>query len=225
MKEFFIIAFPVISTIFIGFWVAFVHVLAGPDHLAAVAPIVLETKKKYWIVGFLWGLGHLLGMLLIGILYLFFEKNIAIEKISEHSEQLVGVILILLGIWSFFRIYFDKKKDTHYPKGASDSVHDHVDGKHKDQKQWASFGVGIIHGFAGVAHFILLLPVLGFSFNQALVYMIGFALGTVFAMTFFALLVGKLTIFSRNNQKTNVFTMIRFISGLISICIGIYWMM
>ena len=76
------------------------HVLAGPDHLAAVTPFAIESKRKAWKVGLYWGLGHLAGMICIGILFYFFREIIPIEKISEFSEQLVGFVLIAIGIVS-----------------------------------------------------------------------------------------------------------------------------
>jgi len=79
--------------------------------LAAVTPFAIESKKKAWKVGVFWGLGHLLGMSLIGVLFLLFEEIIPIEKISNYSEQLVGFVIIFIGLWAFYQI-FNKKIDT-----------------------------------------------------------------------------------------------------------------
>ena len=68
--------------IVLGMVAAIAHVLMGPDHLAAVTPLVFDAKRKYWRVGFLWGLGHILGMLLIGILFYFFKDIIPVDIIS-----------------------------------------------------------------------------------------------------------------------------------------------
>ena len=49
---------------------AVLHVLMGPDHLAAVAPFAIESKRRAWKIGLFWGLGQVFGMLLIGSLIL-----------------------------------------------------------------------------------------------------------------------------------------------------------
>ena len=102
-------AYPLIF----GFLAAMIHVVSGPDHLAAVAPIAVSTRFKHWMIGMSWGIGHLLGMLLIGVLFLFFRELIPIDLISTHSERIVGLLLIGIGFWSIFRIYQHHKKSGH----------------------------------------------------------------------------------------------------------------
>ncbi|MDP3360126.1 MAG: hypothetical protein Q8S41_12350 [Lutibacter sp.] len=95
------LSFPLLA----GIIAAILHVISGPDHLAAVTPFAIESKKKAWKVGLFWGIGHLLGMISIGILFLMFKDLIPIEKISMHSEKMVGIILIGLALWIFFKIF------------------------------------------------------------------------------------------------------------------------
>jgi len=103
------LTFPVLA----GIIAAILHVISGPDHLAAVTPFAIESKKKAWKVGLFWGIGHLLGMISIGILFLVFKDLIPIEKISLHSEKMVGVILIGLALWIFFKIFREEKQHRH----------------------------------------------------------------------------------------------------------------
>ena len=35
-----------------------VHVLSGPDHLAAVAPLATASRERGWLAGWTWGIGH-----------------------------------------------------------------------------------------------------------------------------------------------------------------------
>jgi len=35
---------------------AVLHVITGPDHLAAVIPFAIESKKRAWKVGLFWGI-------------------------------------------------------------------------------------------------------------------------------------------------------------------------
>jgi len=213
----------------IGFLAALLHVLSGPDHLAAVTPLALERKNKYWKVGMAWGLGHVLGMLLIGILFYFLKDLIPVEKISNYSEKFVGFMLIAIGIWAIFRI-----KNPHklkYPHQHNDKIHIHVveDIKHKHDKITTSknilfaFGIGIIHGFAGVSHFILMLPVLGYQSKwESIEYMSGFALGIISAMVLFVSLLEKLHQAKKSSQSFLKY--LQYIGAFMAIIIGIFWL-
>ena len=221
-----------------GLIAAVLHVLAGPDHLAAVLPFAIESKKKAWKVGLFWGIGHLLGMLLIGLLFLQFKQLIPIEKISEHSEQLVGLVLIGIGFWSIFKIFTEQKKHKHvhvhtendpiiheHSHDHSHNVSHHHTHKAKNkQSTIASLGIGLLHGLAGVAHFLLFLPVIGFESElDSVFYIGGFAIGTVIAMVSFAFVVGKVSSFSRTSHNPSFFNGIRLAGGLIAVFVGIYW--
>ena len=120
------ISFP----LFTGIMAAMIHVLLGPDHLAAVAPLTVEKKTKTWKVGLFWGFGHLTGMLLIGILFTLFRDFIPVERISSHSEQLVGLVLIAIGIWSFYQVKQSHHKPhqhphTHHEEESLVHIHKH----------------------------------------------------------------------------------------------------
>jgi sulfite exporter TauE/SafE len=204
--------------LFAGILAAMLHVISGPDHLAAVAPFAIESKNKAWKVGLFWGLGHLLGMLAIGVLFLMFREVIPIEKISEHSEQFVGIILIGLGLWVFFKLFKEQKQHI-------DSKNTHIN-LHPNLKQGsiASLSVGFIHGLAGVAHFLLFLPIIGFTSTfDASKYIIGFAIGTVTAMIVFAVVIGIIANISKKNKHSNYFNSIRLAGGFFAFIVGVYW--
>ena len=208
------LTFPMLA----GVLAAMLHVISGPDHLAAVTPFAIVSKNKAWKVGLFWGFGHLLGMLAIGILFLLFRELIPIEKISEHSEQFVGIILIGLGLWVFFKLFREKKRHIN-----SNQTHINLHPNFK-QGNIASLSVGFIHGLAGVAHFLLFLPIIGFtSLIDASKYIIGFAMGTLSAMIVFAIIIGLIANISKKNQPTNFFNGIRLAGGLFAFIVGIYW--
>lgn len=223
--------------LFAGIIAAMLHVVSGPDHLAAVTPFAIESKKKAWKVGLFWGFGHLSGMLVIGVLFMAFKEILPVESISEHSEKLVGWVLIALGIWIFVRIFYKgKHRHMHVHVENSpvihkhdhihdvDKVHNHVHAKLK-QGVLASYSVGFLHGLAGVAHFLLFLPVIGFATRWAASkYIIGFAVGTLVAMIAFAMVIGKISSFSKNDHNDTFFKGLRLSGALFAIVIGIYWL-
>ena len=217
---------------------AVLHVLMGPDHLAAVAPFALESKRSAWKIGLFWGLGHLFGMMLIGLLFLGFREVIPVEEISAYSEQLVGFVLIIIGLWAFYKIYSENGGHDHLHVHAQEPMihkhehshaaepgHEHSHPKKARQGNFASFSIGVLHGLAGIAHFILFLPVASFEDStDAFLYIFGFVFGIVLAMTLFAMLMGTVSSFAQNGHNKNLFRGIRFIGGLMAILIGIYWM-
>ena len=214
------------------------HVIMGPDHVAAILPFVIESKRKAWKIGLFWAIGHIFGMLLIGLLFILFKELIPVEQISLYSEQLVGLVLVFIGIWAFVKIF---KSDQHHKhlhvhsenqpiihkhshEHSHNPSHNHIHPPQEKQGYLASFWIGVLHGLAGVAHFILFLPVLGFENNfTAGIYIAGFILGILLSMTVFSLIVGKITGFARNEHNQNLYRGIRLAGGVFAIIIGIYW--
>ncbi|MGB5817931.1 MAG: sulfite exporter TauE/SafE family protein [Saonia sp.] len=227
-------------SLLVGMAASVLHVASGPDHLAAVTPLAIETKGKVWKIGLFWGLGHVLGMLLIGVLFLLFKEYIPVERISAYSEQLVAVVLIAVGLWALYSIFNTKHNHKHphvhdgdqpyihvheHQHDANTLNHGHSHEKKVKQNLWSSFGIGVLHGLAGVAHFLLLLPVLGFETQlESVWYIIGFALGTVLAMTVYTLVLGMLSKYAKGRNNKTVFRTIRLSGGLFAIVIGAYWL-
>ena len=221
-----------------GILASTLHVISGPDHLAAVTPLAIQTKRKAWRVGLAWGLGHLIGMLLIGVLYVLFKDYIPIEIISKYSEQLVAFVLIGVGFWALYSIFNVQKSHSHphiHVKGEP-IIHVHKHHHHQNKKEhqhqktdkqnvFSSFGIGFIHGLAGVAHFILLLPALGFETKiEGGQYVFGFGIGTILAMTTYALILGKIADVSQQQHNDNFFIGVRVAGGLFAVIIGFYWL-
>ncbi|MDT8393668.1 MAG: sulfite exporter TauE/SafE family protein [Bacteroidales bacterium] len=222
-----------------GILASALHVLTGPDHLAAVTPLAIESKKRSWGVGLFWGLGHILGMLLIGILFLLFREFIPIESISHYSEQIVGLVLVGIGVWAIIKVYSNRiSRHTHphyHPKPEPhvhihehphEHEHDHAHTHKKTirQNNITAIGVGTLHGFAGIAHLLLLLPTLALpSVFDSVMYLGGFAAGTLAAMISYAAVMGYIGQRSANINNPKIFSYVRLGGGAIAIIVGIYW--
>jgi hypothetical protein len=154
-----------------GFAAGLVHVLSGPDHLAAVAPLAVGKGRSGWRTGLQWGLGHCGGVLGVGVLALLFREWLPLEAISSWSEKLVGILLIGIGAWGICKIFSRQAPEP--PKAA--------------------FGIGIVHGLAGSSHLIGVVPPLLFpSLASVCAYFTAFAAGTITGMLAFSALVGTL---------------------------------
>lgn len=226
--------------IFAGLAAAVIHVVSGPDHLAAVTPLALESRTKVWRIGLFWGAGHLIGMLFIGLLYLLFKTYLPLESISRYSEQLVGFVLVAVGLWALSGLFLKRKTHEHPHIHGGPEPYIHVHEHEHDQSTlnhthshrgtvrqslWSSFGIGLLHGLAGIAHFILLLPVLGFeNRGESLQYILGFAFGTVGAMMVYTFLLGTIARVTQEKTKPSLFLTLRLSGGLFAIAVGIYWM-
>jgi ABC-type nickel/cobalt efflux system permease component RcnA len=189
-----------------GLVAGFLHVLAGPDHLAAVAPLAVRGHRRAWISGVRWGLGHSAGVVLIGVLAILFKSAIPVGAVSSVSERLVGVLLIAMGLWTLrqaLRVEVHAHEHTH-DGNHHGHVHFHAPGhahavpegtataEHGHSHSHAALGIGILHGLAGSSHFLGVLPSLGFHrVSESVAYLVAFGLGTVLAMAGFSALLGE----------------------------------
>lgn len=183
-----------------------VHVLSGPDHLAAVAPLAADTRRARWKTGLLWGVGHTSGVLCVGLLLLLLRDLLPIEAVSSWSERLVGVALIGVGVWGLRRALSPRiHVHEHAHDGAAHAhvhVHAHDGAAHEEAARLrpvqhghdhthVSFAFGILHGLAGSSHVLGILPALAMPTQSAAVlYMVSYGVGNVSAMTAFSSAMG-----------------------------------
>jgi len=176
------------------------HVLSGPDHLTAVAPLAVRRPRRAWQPGVRWGLGHSAGVAGVGLLSLWLRDLIPVAWLSSWGERLVGVMLFGIGLWAL-RLALRESVHTHEHEHDGEShVHFHLhharaahpkpDGH---RHMHAAFGIGTLHGLAGSSHFMGVLPALAFPNRlQAVTYLLAFGLGTVAAMAAFSWGIGWL---------------------------------
>lgn len=226
----------------IGLIASILHVVSGPDHLAAVTPLAIANKMKSWITGLGWGIGHTAGMLLIGLLFYLFRSYIPVEAISNYSEAIVGFMLIGIGLWAFRRI-FGKKPHAHsHPHSHTDAdgkvfthvhdhaheginVHAHTHKVRQDHSFFPAFLIGTVHGFAGISHLLGVLPTLAFPSNtDSAYYLIAFGLGTIIAMVTFSFLLGYVSHHSNERYKPSVFKGIQIAGASLSVVVGFFWL-
>src|SRR6185295_8291000 len=88
---------------FTGLVMGLTHVLSGPDHLAAIAPLAVRRPRQAWVPGMRWGFGHSAGVAVIGLLSLFLRDWLPVAWLSAWGERIVGVMLCAIGLWALRR--------------------------------------------------------------------------------------------------------------------------
>src|SRR5688500_14469596 len=146
-----------------GLAAGFFHVLSGPDHLAAVAPIAVADRERGWFAGWTWGIGHAAGVVVVALLAVLLRNALPpLDAISAWSERLVGGALIAIGLWALRRS--TRMKPAAHTHGSMSHDHLHVQAGPGWMRRLghahASFCLGVLHGIAGSSHFFGVLPAL-----------------------------------------------------------------
>ncbi|MEW5323582.1 urease accessory protein UreH [Geobacillus thermoleovorans] len=178
-----------------------------PDHVIAVSTIASRTKKLSLssLAGMFWGIGHTLTLLVVGMVIIAFEQRIP-EWIASYLEMAVGIMIIVLGVFSFRSML----KVGHH--------HSH-DIRHVHMK---STLIGIVHGLAGSAGMVLLTAATVKGVWMALAFMLIFGVGTVIGMMLFTTFLGIPFVWMRARQQAMNQWMVKAVS-LISIGYGVYY--
>jgi hypothetical protein len=213
-------------TLITGLLAGFFHVLSGPDHLAAVAPLAVADRERSWLAGWTWGVGHASGVVAVALLAVLLRDVLPpIEMISAWSERLVGVALIGIGVWALRRTM--KIRPASHVHGAD--THDHL--LVQRGPGWlrrlghahASFYLGVLHGIAGSSHFFGVLPALALpTLGASLLYIGAFGAGTIAAMTAFAAAVGVGSVRVRTGATAQRVMMAA--AAMLAIVVGGVWL-
>lgn len=210
--------------LFIGFVLGIKHALE-PDHMIAVSTIASKSKSlwKSSLIGVYWGLGHTLTLFIVGTLLIVMKIELS-TKWALSLEFLVGIMLVYLGLTSFFtwrrkKIHYHDHDHGSYKHNHYHETHEH---EHKGFSIYKSIVIGMIHGLAGSAAMILLTMAMAKSVWGAMIYIVFFGLGTVVGMMLFTTLLSiPFTLSSKNYRLKGI--MIR-ITGLVSIIFGFFYM-
>lgn len=209
----------------LGLIAGLVHALAGPDHLSAVAPLVVEERRRGWSTGLLWGLGHSLGVWSVGLLAVALRGVLPVDRLSSSSERLVGVVLIGVGFWGLRRAWLARRRSRGEERDGEEARkagHHHHGAP--GRSSWAALSIGTLHGLAGSSHLLGVLPALAMPSAAASVgYVVGFGLGSIAAMVAFssalALVAVRLT-----TRGTGAYQALLGACSAASIVIGGWWL-
>ncbi len=153
------------SFLFMGLALGLVHAF-DPDHLAAVGGMSAGGEQKGFAsfrFALHWSLGHGSALLVIALLVFVAGQGIP-ERLSAVAEESVAFMLILIGLLAIWRMF----------KRGSD----------KKAVRYTAPLVGLIHGTAGSAALLALIPLSQIA-QPALgvVYVLFFSAGVLLAMS------------------------------------------
>jgi len=198
-----------------------------PDHLAAVSTMLAENRNPRlapWLGAF-WGLGHSLGLLLLGGLLALAQAQLP-DVWGNTLELLVALMLCSLGAramwnaWSGARL---RVAIVHHHGGV---MHVHREPPpHVHVGRWTllkkPLGVGVVHGLAGSGAMVALVLAEQPTFAQQLLHITLFGLGSVVGMAALAGTAGAGV--ARLMQKPRVSFSLLMGSGLLSVGMGLNW--
>ncbi len=216
------------------------HVLTGPDHLVGVAPLAVEEaadgprnsdparRVRPWLVGAIWGIGHGLGVGVLGVLGQTLLTAAQVEATSGWSERLVGVLLIGLGVHAIRRSRSLVLHEHRHAHGGTEHTHLHLHkhphgaGEHKkgERHRHAALGVGLLHGLAGAGHLWAVLPSLAMGRAEAATYIGTYILSSILLMTAFGAVLGRVTQAMGTAWIPGFFRTI----GVVTAVVGVVWL-
>jgi sulfite exporter TauE/SafE len=135
---------------------------------------------------------------LVALAALALRDLLPLEQLSLAGERVVGVVLIGLGAWGFYGL-----RARRTPRDGAGQSH-------------AALLVGALHGLAGSAHLIGILPALALSTGDAIGWVLGFATGTIAAMVAFSAALGSL---AASFQRPLV-----GLSSTAAVVVGVWWL-
>lgn len=207
------------------------------DHMVAVSAFVGGNPRVVPAIGFgvRWGVGHSTVVLVAGGLLAWGRVTVP-ESGQRWLEAGVGLALIGVGAWAWFNA---RRLHLHSPAehGGHGHLHAHTDGPAAHQHHHAhapprntarhahlSTIVGAIHGLAGTAPVVALVPVtLMPDIGTALGYLLAFGLGTILGMATYAglaaLAVGRAAASLRSARA------LAFGTALMSMAVGLWWLL
>lgn len=210
-----------------GAWLSLAFVLGlvhafDADHVMAVS--VFATRKQGGRAGIRaglrWAVGHGLVLLGVGLVLLLLGRSIPTQIVIVF-DRLVGVALIVLGATVWIDL---ARRRSHLHFHAHDDLPPHAHWHtHEDDGHGHPHGalmVGALHGLAGSAPILAVLPAAARSPWLGLAYLVLFAVGVALAMAVVSGLIGHFA--GRLAQRTQAggFSMLRASCASGSIAFG-----
>ena len=199
-----------------------------PDHLAAVSSFVVRRPTPRAAIGFgvRWAAGHGAVLLVVGSMLGLLGMQLP-ASVGTFFERLAGVMLLGLGVWTAASA---RAVHAHRHRHDDGTTHVHVHSHHLQETPHHHHGhgvtaVGAMHGLAGTAPIVALLPLAGFhSAGMATMYLLLFGVGTAAGMVAYALFAGWVAGHAALKSQT-LARAVTLCTGLFTAGIGVFWLL
>ena len=218
-----------------GFTLGLLHAFDA-DHVMAVTTLSSQKPsfKRTILFGAQWAMGH--GGVLLSCGLMLFGLSIQLpEPLVSLAESSVGVLLIVIGVLCLRQCHRQKLRLVEHRHGSTKHTHWVLDEtEHTSKNDHAPVFVGMLHGLAGSAPALAIVPVLGGAqmantasvdgqLGIAMMYLVLFSVGVLLSMTAFAVGLGAL----QKKLKVidvRIFKGSRYLISMASIGLGAYWL-
>lgn len=197
-----------------------------PDHVAAVSSFVVRrpTPRKALGYGVRWAAGHGGAVMLAGSILIALHLRLP-DIAGIWLERLVGLSLVLLGGWvAWTARSLRAHRHTHRDGTTHAHLHAHV-GPAPHEHGHAATAIGALHGLAGTAPAIALVPLASFDSPLfATGYLATFAIGTAVAMGLYAMFAGVIAGRAAIRSEKLARGLAR-LAGVGTIAVGVFWLL
>lgn len=214
----------------VGFLLGLRHALDA-DHLAAVSTVLAErpSMRASGLVGFWWGVGHTLTLMLVGAVVLVSGVHIP-EPFALLAESGVGLLLVVLGGTLALKLIRERWHLHRHVHDGEPHVHLHSHHRREDHAHphWARQSlrpllIGMAHGIAGSAALMLVIVSNTSGIGQGLLYIAVFGFGSIAGMLVIGLTLSVPVIYSRVLGQRAFFA-VQGVASLGSVGLGL-WML
>ena len=205
------------TLLFSSFIIGFLHSLEI-DHIVTVSNFAMS--KNGWLKGVLWGLGHSLIVIGVGLLFSVFNFILP-ENISDIFELLVAIVLIILALVNIRWLVFIRKNNQHthtHIINGKEIIHSHQESIKADYSLLQIFMLGLAHGLAGSSALIVLIAPKINDIRFTLIYLFMFSVGVILGMGFVSVVLSRI-------MNINIFSKykIEYILRVIIVVLGLYY--
>lgn len=180
--------YTLIGLLSVSFAMGLVHAFDA-DHVVAVSSLAGRRQRTSgFLYALQWALGHGGVLLLIAFAALCLRAQLP-DYVPHTAEKLVGLILIFSGLSIFWSLHRQRAGIRLHRHG--DVVHAHLAAAEQPvNHDHAPMLVGVVHGLAGSAPALALIPATLYQPVLGLGYILIFSAGVLAGMLTFGLLLG-----------------------------------
>lgn len=210
------------------------------DHIAAITDITGTTayKRESFILGFLYALGHATIIIFLGLLAVAIGVRLP-TWVDDFMQPVVGITLIILGLWLFYSILRHGKKFRAQSRwmllfklinNITDTIHKQFAHKHKvphlhlpeSYGKRTAYTVGMIHGIGAETPTQILLFAAAAGVGgtiPGIILLFAFVLGLIFSNTLIVLASTTGFVQAQKNSWINI--VLGLITAIFSLTVGI----